>query len=161
MTCQIAPQITGISFDGGYGEYAVVPAVAVASIPAELSPVDADPLMCARITTFNALRNSGARPGDTVAILGIGGLGHLCVQFAARMGFLTVAIARGHDKEPLARKLGASAYIDSRERDPAAGLVELVRGTRATGSRCSSPSRSRPRTSPVFRSCAIPVGPPD
>jgi D-arabinose 1-dehydrogenase-like Zn-dependent alcohol dehydrogenase len=81
--------------------------------------------MCAGITTFNPLRNSGARPGDLVAVLGIGGLGHLGIQFAAKMGFRTVAIARGMDKEPLARKLGASSYIDSKAQDPAAELLKL------------------------------------
>ena len=109
-------QVTGISYDGGYGEYLVAPASAVALMPADLSPVEAAPLMCAGLTTFNALRNSGARPGDVVAVLGLGGLGHLGVQYAAKMGFHTVGIARGKDKEPLARKLGASVYIDSQGR---------------------------------------------
>src|SRR5438067_12720067 len=118
-------QVTGISFDGGYGEYMIAPISAVARFPDELSPVDAAPLMCAGVTTFNALRNSGARPGDVVAVLGLGGLGHLGVQYAARMGFTVVAIARGKDKEPLARKLGASIYIDSKSQDPAAELVKL------------------------------------
>jgi D-arabinose 1-dehydrogenase-like Zn-dependent alcohol dehydrogenase len=90
-----------------------------------LPPVDAAPLLCAGLTTFNALRNSGARPGDVVAVLGIGGLGHLGVQYAAKMGFTVVAIARGSDKEPLARQLGASIYIDSRSQDPAAELLKL------------------------------------
>src|SRR5213595_3068349 len=93
-------QVTGISFDGGYGEYMIAPATAVARFPDALSPVDSAPLLCAGITTFNALRNSGARPGDLVAVLGIGGLGHLGVQYAAKLGFRTVAIARGGDKEP-------------------------------------------------------------
>jgi D-arabinose 1-dehydrogenase-like Zn-dependent alcohol dehydrogenase len=118
-------QVTGISFDGGYGEYLVAPASAVARLPADLSPIDAAPLMCAGLTTFNALRNSGARPGDVVAILGLGGLGHLGVQYAAKMGFHTVAIARGKDKEPLARQLGAAVYIDSQAQDPAAELQKL------------------------------------
>ncbi len=125
VTCQIAPQVPGITYDGGYADYVIVPAGALASIPEGLSAVDAAPLMCAGITTFNALRNSGARPGDTVAVLGVGGLGHLGIQFAAKMGFRTVAIARGRDKEPLARKLGASDYIDSEAGDPAAKLVTL------------------------------------
>ncbi|MGZ8519974.1 MAG: zinc-binding dehydrogenase, partial [Candidatus Binatia bacterium] len=94
-------------------------------IPEELAAVDAGPLMCAGVTTFNSLRNSGARPGDLVAVLGIGGLGHLGIQFAARMGFRTVAIARGVDKEALARKLGAAHYIDSHAQDAAAELVKL------------------------------------
>ena len=118
-------QVTGISYDGGYGEYMVAPASAVALMPADLPLVDAAPLMCAGLTTFNALRNSGARPGDVVAVLGLGGLGHLGVQYAAKMGFHTVAIARGKDKEPLARKLGASVYIDSQGQDPAAELIKL------------------------------------
>jgi D-arabinose 1-dehydrogenase-like Zn-dependent alcohol dehydrogenase len=118
-------QIPGISYDGGYQEYMIAPAVALALIPNELSPVEAAPLMCAGITTFNSLRNSGARPGDLVGILGVGGLGHLAVQYAARMGFNTVAIARGSDKEALARKLGAAHYIDSQSQDPAAELMKL------------------------------------
>lgn len=118
-------QVTGISYDGGYGEYLVAPASAVALMPAELPPVEAAPLMCAGLTTFNALRNSGARPGDVVAVLGLGGLGHLGVQYAAKMGFHTVGIARGKDKEPLARQLGASTYIDSQAQDPAAELLKL------------------------------------
>jgi D-arabinose 1-dehydrogenase-like Zn-dependent alcohol dehydrogenase len=118
-------QVTGISYDGGYAEYAYVPASAVALMPGELQPNDAAPLMCAGLTTFNALRNSGARPGDVVAILGLGGLGHLGVQYAKKMGFRTVGIARGKDKEPLARELGASAYIDSQAQDPAAELQKL------------------------------------
>jgi D-arabinose 1-dehydrogenase-like Zn-dependent alcohol dehydrogenase len=118
-------QVTGISFDGGYGEYLVAPASAVARMPAELPPAEAAPLMCAGLTTFNALRNSGARPGDVVAVLGLGGLGHLGVQYAAKMGFHTVGIARGKDKEPLARKLGAAAYLDNQAQDPAAELQKL------------------------------------
>jgi D-arabinose 1-dehydrogenase-like Zn-dependent alcohol dehydrogenase len=125
VTCQVAPQVPGIAYDGGYAEYVIAPAGALAAIPEGLSAVDAAPLMCAGVTTFNSLRNSGARPGDVVAILGIGGLGHLGVQFAAKMGFKTVAIARGMDKEPLARKLGAWSYIDSKTQDPAAELLKL------------------------------------
>ena len=125
VTCQIAPQVPGIAYDGGYAEYMIAPAGTLALIPEGLSAVDAGPLMCAGITTFNSLRGSGARPGDLVAILGIGGLGHLGVQFAAKMGFRTVAIARGLDKEPLARKLGAWSYIDSKTQDPAAELLKL------------------------------------
>jgi len=125
VTCQVAPQVPGITFDGGYADYVIVPAVALARIPEGLTAVEAAPLMCAGITTFNSLRNSGARPGDTVAVLGIGGLGHLGIQFAAKMGFRTVAIARGRDKGPLATKLGASQYIDSQAQDPAAELVKL------------------------------------
>jgi D-arabinose 1-dehydrogenase-like Zn-dependent alcohol dehydrogenase len=125
VTCQVALQIPGIVYDGGYAEYVVVPAGALARIPDGLSAVEAAPLMCAGVTTYNPLRNSSARPGDLVAILGIGGLGHLGVQFAAKMGFNTVAIARGLDKEPLARKLGANSYIDSHAQDPAKELLKL------------------------------------
>jgi len=125
VTCQIAPQVPGIAYDGGYAEYMIAPASALALIPEGLSAIDAGPLMCAGVTTFNSLRNSGARPGDLVAVLGIGGLGHLGIQFAAKMGFRTVAIARGTDKEPLARKLGAAHYIDSHAHDPAAELLKL------------------------------------
>jgi D-arabinose 1-dehydrogenase-like Zn-dependent alcohol dehydrogenase len=123
--CQVALQITGVSFDGGYADYMVAPSVAVALVPEKLSPVEAAPLMCAGITTFNALRNSGAVPGDLVAVLGLGGLGHLGVQYAVKMGFKTVGIARGSDKEPLARQLGAHHYIDSQAGDPAAELQKL------------------------------------
>jgi D-arabinose 1-dehydrogenase-like Zn-dependent alcohol dehydrogenase len=121
----VTGQVTGISFDGGYGEWMVAPASAVALLPADLPAIDAAPLMCAGVTTFNALRNSGARPGDLVAVLGLGGLGHLGVQYAAKMGMHTVAIARGQDKEQLAKKLGASVYIDSQQQDPAAELAKL------------------------------------
>ncbi len=125
VTCQIALQIPGLSYDGGYAEYVTAPAGALAAIPEEISAVDAGPLMCAGVTTFNALRNSGARPGDLVAVLGIGGLGHLGVQYAAKMGLKTVAIARGSDKAPLALKLGAWRYLDSQAQDAAQGLSSL------------------------------------
>ena len=125
FACEVALLTTGISFDGGYAEYIVAPAQALASVPDELSAIDGAPLMCAGVTTFNALRNSGARGGDVVAVLGIGGLGHLGVQFAAKMGFQTVAIARGKDKEAFAKKLGAHHYIDSQASDPAAELNKL------------------------------------
>ena len=124
FACQ-TQQVTGISFDGGYGEYMIAPISAVARFPEGLSSTDSAPLLCAGITTFNALRNSGARPGDVVAVLGVGGLGHLGVQYAAKMGFNTVAIARGKEKESFARQLGASVYIDSRSQDPAAELLKL------------------------------------
>jgi D-arabinose 1-dehydrogenase-like Zn-dependent alcohol dehydrogenase len=123
--CTVGLQITGISFDGGYADYMVAPAIALALVPDNLSPVEAAPLMCAGITTFNALRNSGAQPGDIVGVLGLGGLGHLGVQYAAKMGFRTVAIARGTDKGPLATKLGAWRYIDTQAQDPAAELQKL------------------------------------
>lgn len=125
FACQTETQITGITRDGGYAEYMVAPASAVALRPEGLNPVEAAPLMCAGLTTFNALRNSGARPGDLVAVLGLGGLGHLAVQYAVKMGARTVAIARGSDKGSLARELGAMHYIDSRSEDPAAGLNKL------------------------------------
>src|SRR5277367_3822976 len=125
FACLTSTDITGVTYDGGYAEYMIAPAGAVAAIPAELDPAEAAPLMCAGLTTFNALRNSGARPGDLVAVLGLGGLGHLGVQYAAKMGFHTVGIARGKDKEPLARQLGASVYIDSQGQDPAAELLKL------------------------------------
>jgi D-arabinose 1-dehydrogenase-like Zn-dependent alcohol dehydrogenase len=125
LTCRVAPQISGISRDGGYCDFLIAPAVALARIPDALSAVEAAPLLCAGITTFNSLRNSGARPGDLVAVLGVGGLGHLGVQFAAKMGFETVAIARGKDKEALSRELGAHHAIDSESQDPAAELARL------------------------------------
>ena len=125
FACASGVKVTGISFDGGYADYMVAPATALALMPGGLSAADAAPLMCAGLTTFNALRNSGVRPGDLVAILGIGGLGHLGIQYAAKMGFRTVAIARGKDKEPLARELGALHYIDSQATDPAAELMKL------------------------------------
>ena len=118
-------QVPGITYDGGYADYMVAPAEALALIPDDLAAVEAAPLLCAGITTYNALRNSRARAGDRVAILGIGGLGHLAVQFAAKMGFETVAIARGREKEPLARRLGAHHYFDSESDDAAAELAEL------------------------------------
>jgi D-arabinose 1-dehydrogenase-like Zn-dependent alcohol dehydrogenase len=125
ITCHNTPLVTGISFDGGYADYLVAPASTLASIPPEISPVEAAPLMCAGLTTFNALRNSGARPGDLVAVLGIGGLGHLGVQYADKMGFMTVAIARGKEKEPLAKKLGARLYLDSTSQDVTRELTKL------------------------------------
>src|SRR5262245_6342251 len=125
VACQVALQVPGIAYDGGYAEYVVVPAGTLALLPDGLSAVEAAPLMCAGVTTFNPLRNSGARPGDLVAVLGIGGLGPLGIQFAAKMGFKTVAIARGKDKEAFSRRLGAAHYIDSQTQDPAAELLKL------------------------------------
>jgi D-arabinose 1-dehydrogenase-like Zn-dependent alcohol dehydrogenase len=124
IACANMP-IPGVTTDGGYADYVLVRASAMASIPDELSAEDAAPLLCAGITTYNALRHSGAAGGDLVAILGVGGLGHLGIQFAARLGFDTVAIARGRDKEDLARSLGARHYIDSTAQDPAAELAAL------------------------------------
>jgi D-arabinose 1-dehydrogenase-like Zn-dependent alcohol dehydrogenase len=124
ITCSTG-QIPGISYDGGYAQYMIAPFEALAAIPEELSAEQAAPLLCAGITTYNALRHSGAHAGDLVGILGIGGLGHLGVQFAAKMGFHTVAIARGTDKEPLARKLGAKDYIDSTQQNVAEAMTKL------------------------------------
>lgn len=118
-------QIPGISYDGGYAEFMIAPAEALARIPNELAPEDAGPLMCAGITTFNSLRNSGARSGDLVAIQGIGGLGHLGVQFASKSGFETVAIGRGGERKNLALQLGARAYIDSAVQDVAKELTGM------------------------------------
>jgi len=125
LTCRVAPQVPGISYDGGYSDFVIAPAVALARIPDALTAAEAAPLLCAGITTYNSLRNSGARAGDLVAVLGVGGLGHLGVQFAAKMGFETVAIARGKDKEALSRELGAHHAIDSASQDPAAELARL------------------------------------
>jgi len=118
-------KVTGVDFDGGYAEYLIAPAAVLAVIPDELPAEEAGPFMCAGVTVFNALRNSGARAGDLVAVHGIGGLGHLAVQYARRMGYRTVAINRGNDKEPLARKLGAHYYIDSTATEVAAELQKL------------------------------------
>ncbi len=125
FACQTATYITGVTSDGGYADYTVARAEALAHVPDDLSAVEGAPLMCAGLTTYNCLRNTAARAGDLVAILGLGGLGHLGVQFAAKMGFKTVAIARGQDKEPLAKSLGAWKYIDSKAQDPAAELQKL------------------------------------
>jgi D-arabinose 1-dehydrogenase-like Zn-dependent alcohol dehydrogenase len=125
FACENETLVTGVTSDGGYADYMIAPATAVARVPDNLSSVEGAPLMCAGLTTFNALRNSDARPGEVVAVLGLGGLGHLGVQFAAKLGFNTVAIARGQDKAPLARQLGAHHYIDSRTEDPAAALRKL------------------------------------
>jgi D-arabinose 1-dehydrogenase-like Zn-dependent alcohol dehydrogenase len=125
FACQSGVQVTGIAFDGGYADYLIAPFQGLAVVPAELDSAAAAPLMCAGLTTYNSLRHCGARPGDLVAILGIGGLGHLGVQYAAKMGYRTVAIARGQDKEPLARQLGAVHYIDSQASDPAEELMRL------------------------------------
>ncbi len=124
ITCRNL-KVPGIAYDGGYANYVVVPAAVLARIPDELTAQEAAPLMCAGITTFNSLRHSEARAGDLVAILGVGGLGHLGVQFAAKLGFRTVAIARGRDKEELARSLGATEYIDSQTEDVGAGLQRM------------------------------------
>ncbi len=124
INCQFA-KVTAITFDGGYAEYVVVPADAVALIPDDLPADEAAPLLCAGLTVFNALRNSGARGGDLVAVQGIGGLGHLGIQYARQLGFRTVAIGRGGDKQALARKLGAHEYVDTSAGDPAQALQKM------------------------------------
>jgi D-arabinose 1-dehydrogenase-like Zn-dependent alcohol dehydrogenase len=118
-------KVTGIDFDGGYATHMIVPATALAAIPDDLPAEEAGPFMCAGVTVFNALRNSGARAGEVVAVHGIGGLGHLGLQYARRMGFNTVAINRGKDKEELARQLGAHDYIDATAQDVVAELQKL------------------------------------
>ncbi|MFB6078843.1 MAG: alcohol dehydrogenase [Halarchaeum sp.] len=124
VKCENA-SVTGLDFDGGYAEYAVAPHEALAAVPAELDAADAAPLLCAGITTFNALRNSDARPGDLVAVQGVGGLGHLGVQYARAAGFETVALSRGTEKREEALELGADHYVDTEAEDPAARLREL------------------------------------
>jgi D-arabinose 1-dehydrogenase-like Zn-dependent alcohol dehydrogenase len=124
VLCVVA-KVPGMAYDGGYADYMIAPIEALAAIPDDLAAVEAAPLLCAGITTYNALRHSGARPGDLVAIQGIGGLGHLGVQFAAKMGFHTVAIERGADKASLALELGADRYIDSTAEDAAKVLAGL------------------------------------
>jgi D-arabinose 1-dehydrogenase-like Zn-dependent alcohol dehydrogenase len=131
ITCSYL-QVPGIAYDGGYADYVTAPTEAIVSIPAELSATDAAPLMCAGITTYNALRNSGARVGDVVAILGVGGLGHLGIQFGSKMGFKTIAISRGKDKEDLVRKLGATQYINSKSQNVVEELVKLGGGKAMT-----------------------------
>lgn len=118
-------QVCGISYDGGYAEYMVAPREAVARIPDALKSTAAAPLLCAGITTYNALRNTGARPGDLVAVEGVGGLGHLGIQYARHMGFRVVALSRGPGKEELARELGAHEYIDTAAENPAEALQAL------------------------------------
>jgi alcohol dehydrogenase len=125
FACDTVTAVTGVSRDGGYATHMLADASALALVPDELDAVESAPLLCAGITTFNALRNCGAGPGDLVVIHGVGGLGHLGIQFAARQGFHTVAVARGRDKEQLARQLGAHDYIDSEDGDPAAALREM------------------------------------
>jgi len=124
INCQNA-KITGISYDGGYAEFMLAPAEAIAAVPDDLKSAEAAPLLCAGITTFNALRNSGARAGDTVAIQGIGGLGHLALQYAHKMGFRTVAISSSDDKRELSEKLGADHFIDYKDEDQSEALQKL------------------------------------
>ena len=118
-------KITGFNFDGGYAEHMIAPIEALAQMPDSLDAAEAAPLLCAGITTYNALRHNGAMPGDLVAVQGIGGLGHLGVQFADKFGYRVVAISRGKESEPLARKLGASIYVDSAAVNAAAELQKL------------------------------------
>jgi D-arabinose 1-dehydrogenase-like Zn-dependent alcohol dehydrogenase len=125
FACENVQGATGVSRDGGYATHMLALASAVVRVPDGLDAVESAPLLCAGITTFNALRNSGARPGDLVAVHGVGGLGHLGIQFAARQGFRTVAVNRGRDKEALVRSLGAHDYIDTNTQDPAKALLAM------------------------------------
>jgi alcohol dehydrogenase len=125
FVCENMHEVTGVTRDGGYATHLIAHVSSVAHVPDDLDAVESAPLLCAGVTTFNALRNSGAGPGDLVAVHGLGGLGHLGVQFAARQGFRTVAVNRGRDKEDLARSLGASDYIDSEAQDPAKALQAM------------------------------------
>jgi D-arabinose 1-dehydrogenase-like Zn-dependent alcohol dehydrogenase len=124
MNC-VNGQVCGVSYDGGYAEYMIAPSAAVAHMPESLDPAEAAPLMCAGITTFNALRHAGASPGDLVAIQGVGGLGHLAIQFARKFGYRVASIGRGPENAALANKLGADLYIDSVANDVAAELQKL------------------------------------
>ena len=126
-------KVCGISYDGGYQEYMVAPVEALAAIPDNLKDAEAAPLLCAGITTYNALRHSGALPGDLVAVQGIGGLGHLGIQFANKFGYKVVAIGRGSENAALAKKLGASMYVDSQSTNAARGTAETGRGTGDSG----------------------------
>jgi D-arabinose 1-dehydrogenase-like Zn-dependent alcohol dehydrogenase len=121
----LRPVIPGVTIDGGYAEVMIAEARGLASIPEDLGSVEAAPLLCAGVTTYNALRNAGLRGGDVVAVQGIGGLGHLGLQFARRMGFRTVAIARGQEKEAMARELGAHVYVDTAREDAVSALQKL------------------------------------
>jgi D-arabinose 1-dehydrogenase-like Zn-dependent alcohol dehydrogenase len=130
FACENVQGATGVVRDGGYATHMLARASALARVPDALDPVESAPLLCAGITTFNALRNCGARPGDLVAIHGVGGLGHLAVQYAARQGFRTVAVNRGRDKEAMARSLGAHDYIDS-DSDDAGQALQAMGGAKA------------------------------
>jgi alcohol dehydrogenase len=130
FACENIQSATGVTRDGGYATHMLALSSALAHVPEALDPVESAPLLCAGITTFNALRHCGAKPGDLVAIHGVGGLGHLAVQFATRLGFRTVAVNRGRDKEVLARSLGARDYIDGAAGDPAQAL-QAMGGARA------------------------------
>jgi D-arabinose 1-dehydrogenase-like Zn-dependent alcohol dehydrogenase len=125
FACENVHEISGITRDGGYATHMIAHVSAVARVPDDLDPVESAPLLCAGVTTFNALRHTGAGPGDVVAIHGVGGLGHLGLQYAARQGFRTVAVNRGRDKEALSKSLGATDYIDSAAEDPAQALTAM------------------------------------
>jgi len=125
FACENVHEVTGVTRDGGYATHVIALASSVARVPDDLDSIQSAPLLCAGVTTFNALRHSGAGPGDLVAVHGVGGLGHLGIQYAARQGFRTVAVNRGRDKEALARELGASDYIDSAAEDPAKALTAM------------------------------------
>ena len=155
-----AARVTGITHDGGYAEHVIAPAVAVAPIPDVLGFAEAAPLLCAGVTTFNALRNAGARSGDRVAVHGLGGLGHLGVQYAKAMGFEVVAIARGPEKEPFALELGASRYVDAERSDAVAALSERggVRVLLATAPNADAIARLVPALS--IEGCLLIVGAP-
>lgn len=160
VNCQ-NPVIPGVTVDGGYAEVMIAEARGIASIPDELNSVEAAPLLCAGLTTYNALRNAGLRGGDLVAVQGIGGLGHLGVQFARHMGFRTVAIGRGADKEGLARKLGAHVYVDSAVED-AAAVLQRMGGARAILATAPSGSSMGPLLSGLAaRGKLIVVGVPE
>jgi D-arabinose 1-dehydrogenase-like Zn-dependent alcohol dehydrogenase len=124
VTCR-NQKICGISYDGGYAQYMIAPVEALVAIPDELKSAEAGPLLCAGITVFNSLRNAGAQPGDLVAVLGLGGLGHLAVQYSVKMGYKTVVLARGVEKAALAKQLGAHVYVDTASADPSAELTKL------------------------------------
>lgn len=138
ITCQRL-QVCGLSYDGGYAEYMTAPQQALAAVPEGMSSEDAAPLLCAGVTTFNSLRNMGARGGDVVAVQGIGGLGHLGIQYANKLGFRTVAISRGADKRQLALELGAHDYIDT-EKESAAEALQKLGGARVIMVTASSAS---------------------
>jgi propanol-preferring alcohol dehydrogenase len=160
VNCQ-NPVVPGITVDGGYAEVMIAEARGIASIPDELTSAQAAPLLCAGITTYNALRNAGLRGGDLVAVQGIGGLGHLGIQFARQMGFRTVAIGRGTDKKKLAQELGAHLYIDTAVEDVAAALQRLG-GARAILTTSPSGSAMGPLVSGLAtRGKLIVVGVPD
>jgi len=159
IQCETA-RITGITQDGGYAEHVIVPAVAVAPLPDALGFAEAAPLLCAGVTTFNALRNAGARSGDRVAVHGLGGLGHLGVQYAKAMGFEVVAVARGSEKERFALELGASRYVDAERSDAVATLSERggIRVLLATAPNADAIARLVPTLS--IEGCLLIVGAP-